>query len=62
MNSKFKLMGLAILASSSALYFPNIAGSDLNILYREMLFLAPLQMLAFVYVAYYYYCQKQASK
>jgi hypothetical protein len=62
MNSKFKIAGLLIIASLSAAYFQNVSGLDVNIIGREILFLAPLQMLAFIYVAYYYYCQKQASK
>jgi hypothetical protein len=61
-NSKLKLMGLLILAGSSTAYFTNISGSDVNAIYQEILFLVPLQILAFIYVAYYYYCQKQATK
>jgi hypothetical protein len=62
MNGKLKLIGLLILSGSSAAYYTNISGSDSSMIYQEILFLVPLQILAFVYVAYYYYSQKQASK
>jgi DNA-binding protein Fis len=61
-NSKLKLIGLLILTGSSAAYFTNISGSDVNTIYQEILFLVPLQILAFTYVTYYYYCQKRAAK
>ncbi len=62
MDNKFKVTGLLVITSLSGAYFHNVSGSDVNVIGREILFLAPLQILAFIYVAYYYYCQKQASK
>ena len=54
MNSKSKLLLLLIPAGLSGVYFSTVAGLDTNILTKEISLIVPLQILAFVYVGYYY--------
>jgi hypothetical protein len=54
MNSKSKLLLLLIPAGLSGAYFSTISGLDLNIFAKEISLVVPLQILALVYVGYYY--------
>ncbi|MCY7368056.1 MAG: hypothetical protein LH474_07880 [Chamaesiphon sp.] len=60
MNSKSKLLFLLIPAGLSGVYFSTISGLDLNIFSKEISLVVPLQILALVYVGYYYR-RKQAK-
>jgi hypothetical protein len=53
-NSKSKLLLLLIPAGLSGVYFSTISGLDTNIFTKEIAFVLPLQILALVYVGYYY--------
>jgi hypothetical protein len=59
-NDKSKLLLLLIPAGLSGVYVSTISGLDLNIFAKEISLVAPLQILALVYVGYYYR-RKQAK-
>jgi hypothetical protein len=59
-SSKSKLLFLLIPAGLSGAYFSTISGLDLNIFAKEISLVVPLQILALVYVGYYYR-RKQAK-
>jgi hypothetical protein len=60
-NGKSKLLLLLIPAGLSGVYFSTVAGLDTNIFTKEISLVLPLQILALVYVGYYYR-QKQAKR
>jgi hypothetical protein len=60
-NGKPKLLLLLIPAGLSGIYFSTISGLDLNIFAKEISLIVPLQILALVYVGYYYR-RKQANR
>jgi hypothetical protein len=51
-KSKPKYLLLLLPATLSMGYFTSISGLDLNIFFKEMLIMMPLQVLAFTYVYY----------
>jgi hypothetical protein len=53
-NGKSKLLLLLIPAGLSGAYFSTISGLDTNIFTKEISLVLPLQILALVYVGYYY--------
>ena len=61
MNGKSKLLLLLIPAGLSGAYFSMVAGLDTNIFAKELSLVLPLQILALVYVGYYYR-RKQIKK
>jgi hypothetical protein len=60
-NGKSKLLLLLIPAGLSGVYFSTISGLDPNIFTKEISLVLPLQILALVYVGYYYR-HKQAKR
>lgn len=54
MNIKSKLLLLLTSAGLSGVYFSAISGLDTNIFTKEISLILPLQILALVYVGYYY--------
>jgi hypothetical protein len=60
-NGKSKLLLLLIPAGLSGVYFSTVAGLDVNIFTKEISLVLPLQILALVYVGYYYR-RKQAKR
>jgi hypothetical protein len=60
-NGKSKLLLLLIPAGLSGVYFSTVAGLDVNIFTKEISLVMPLQILALVYVGYYYR-RKQANR
>jgi hypothetical protein len=60
-NGKSKLLLLLIPAGLSGVYFSTVAGLDVNIFTKEISLVLPLQILALVYVGYYYR-RKQANR
>jgi hypothetical protein len=62
MNGKSKLLLLLIPAGLSGVYFSTIVGLDLNIFTKEISLILPLQILALVYVGYYYRSKQAKSK
>jgi hypothetical protein len=61
-NSKSKLLLLLIPAGLSGVYFSTISGLDTNIFTKEISLVLPLQILAVVYVGYYYRRKQAKSK
>ena len=62
MNGKSKLLPLLISAGLSGVYFSTISGLDANIFTKEISLVLPLQVLALVYVGYYYRRKQAKSK
>lgn len=60
MNGKLKLLFLLIPAGLSGVYFSTISGLDTNLVIKEISLVFPLQILAVIYVGYYYR-RKQAK-
>jgi hypothetical protein len=61
-NGKSKLLLLLIPAGLSGAYFSTVAGLDLNIFAKEISLVLPLQILALVYVGYYYRSRQAKRK
>jgi hypothetical protein len=53
-SGKSKLLLLLIPAGLSGVYFSTISGLDTNIFTKEISLVLPLQVLALIYVGYYY--------
>ena len=62
MNGKSKLLLLLIPAGLSGANFSTVAGLDMNIFTKEISLVLPLQILALVYVGYYYRRKQAKSK
>lgn len=62
MNGKSKLLLLLIPAGLSGAYFSTVAGLDVNIFTKEISLVLPLQILALVYVGYYYRSRQAKRK
>ncbi len=62
MNGKSKLLFLLIPAGLSGVYFSTISGLDTNILIKEVSLILPLQILALIYVGYYYRRKQSKGK
>jgi hypothetical protein len=61
-NGKSKLLLLLISAGLGGAYFSTVAGLDLNIFTKEISLVLPLQILALVYVGYYYRSRQAKRK